>query len=168
METSIIEFIGIVTITIICNFFIMKFFPSYFSEKGKNTATKEDIEEITKKIETVKSSIINTNKNLEKKRETYEKIVISLKIFQEGNNQSQEEKENFLKTYPTSWLWGSDDVLNALNDFLELQIQRSRNPSSITQEVLKKSYSNIILNMRKDVGFNETEIDSKNYKFIYF
>jgi hypothetical protein len=31
-----------------------KFFPAYFKEKGKNYATKEDIEEITTKIESVK------------------------------------------------------------------------------------------------------------------
>ncbi|MBS1634602.1 MAG: hypothetical protein JST26_01680 [Bacteroidetes bacterium] len=31
------------------------FFKSYFSEKGKNVATKEDIEEITTKVETIKS-----------------------------------------------------------------------------------------------------------------
>jgi len=38
-------------------FLLIKFFlPSYFSEKGKNLATKEDIEDITKKIESVKSS----------------------------------------------------------------------------------------------------------------
>lgn len=33
------------------------FFKSYFVEKGKNLATKEDIEEITKTIETVKNDI---------------------------------------------------------------------------------------------------------------
>lgn len=38
-------------------FLLIKFFlPSYFSEKGKNLATKEDIEEITNNIESVKSS----------------------------------------------------------------------------------------------------------------
>ena len=37
-------------------FFVMKFlFPSYLKEKGKNLATKEDIEGITQKIELVKS-----------------------------------------------------------------------------------------------------------------
>lgn len=36
---------------------IKNLLPSYFSEKGKNIATKEDIEEITKKVKTVESSI---------------------------------------------------------------------------------------------------------------
>lgn len=34
----------------------LAFFKSYFKEKGKNLATKEDISEITEKIETIKSS----------------------------------------------------------------------------------------------------------------
>ena len=37
-------------------FFIKNYFPSYFNEKGKNLATKEDIAEITNRIESVKSS----------------------------------------------------------------------------------------------------------------
>jgi len=37
------------------------FFKSYFSEKGKNIAKKEDIEEITEKIENLKLSIQNIN-----------------------------------------------------------------------------------------------------------
>ena len=37
-------------------FLLIKFFlPSYFSEKGKNLATKEDIETITEKVESVRS-----------------------------------------------------------------------------------------------------------------
>lgn len=36
---------------------IKKLLPSYFSEKGKNLATKEDIEEITEKIKSVETKI---------------------------------------------------------------------------------------------------------------
>ncbi|MBT2620843.1 hypothetical protein [Chryseobacterium sp. ISL-6] len=47
---------------IIAYFFIKNLLPSYFSEKGKNLATKEDIEDITKKIKTVESKInVRTN-----------------------------------------------------------------------------------------------------------
>lgn len=37
--------------------FYLAFFKSYFQEKGKNIATKEDIEEITTKVEKVKNEI---------------------------------------------------------------------------------------------------------------
>src|ERR1035437_3917179 len=43
----------------------LAFFKSYFQEKGKNLATKEDITEITEKIEKVKSDIgILTHKKI--------------------------------------------------------------------------------------------------------
>jgi hypothetical protein len=35
----------------------MAFFKSYFQEKGKNLATKEDIQEITKKVESIKTGL---------------------------------------------------------------------------------------------------------------
>jgi hypothetical protein len=42
---------------IIAYFMVKNLLPTYFSEKGKNIATKEDIEEITEKVKTVESSI---------------------------------------------------------------------------------------------------------------
>lgn len=49
-------------VAIVCYFI---FFKSYFQEKGKNVATKEDISEITEKIENVKSDIgILTHKKI--------------------------------------------------------------------------------------------------------
>ena len=42
----------IFAVSIIAYFFIKNLLPSYFSEKGKNLATKEDITEITEKIKT--------------------------------------------------------------------------------------------------------------------
>lgn len=44
-------------ILIAAYFLIKNLLPSYFSEKGKNIATKEDIEEITEKVKTVESNI---------------------------------------------------------------------------------------------------------------
>ena len=35
----------------------LTFFRSYFQEKGKNVATKEDVEEITSLVEAVKSQL---------------------------------------------------------------------------------------------------------------
>ena len=41
--------------------FIVLYFKSYFSEKGKNIATSEDIEELTLKVESVKQNFIEKN-----------------------------------------------------------------------------------------------------------
>ncbi len=50
-----IQNILIVFISFIIGLFFRSFFPSYFKEKGKNLATKEDIEGITNKIERIRS-----------------------------------------------------------------------------------------------------------------
>ncbi len=42
-------------ISVVTSLILVKFLPSYLSEKAKNLATKEDIEEITKKIENIKT-----------------------------------------------------------------------------------------------------------------
>jgi hypothetical protein len=49
--SNIIIFIALIILII----FLKNYFPSYFSAKGKNLATKEDITEITDKIESVKN-----------------------------------------------------------------------------------------------------------------
>jgi len=56
METeTVLILLQIVTlIGIVCLFFFRKYLFSYASEKGKNLATKEDITQITNKIEAVK------------------------------------------------------------------------------------------------------------------
>jgi hypothetical protein len=45
----------ILVVGFLAGLFIRQLLPSYFTEKGKNIATKEDIEEITDKVERVKS-----------------------------------------------------------------------------------------------------------------
>lgn len=44
--------------------FLVRFFPSYLKYKGKNLATKEDIEEITRKIEGVRSEYVSQTERL--------------------------------------------------------------------------------------------------------
>lgn len=42
---------------VVAGWFIRSYFPAYLSEKGKNLATKEDVAEITSKIEQVKAAV---------------------------------------------------------------------------------------------------------------
>ena len=51
-------------VAVIVGFLVREYMPSYLRKKGENLATKEDIEEITKKIESVKATI-----SFEKERE---------------------------------------------------------------------------------------------------
>lgn len=161
------DWITLIT-AILISLLLNKFLPSYFSEKGKNIATKEDIEQITQKIENVKSNYRNEEKFLEKRRLIYEQIASSLRIFISGHNIEQEQKENFHEAYASAWLWASDSVLSNLNIFIEQIIKDGGKINLARQDTMKIQYANIILEMRKDVGFVDTSIVSRNYVFAAF
>ena len=57
----------IIEIIILCIGFYLAFLKSYFSEKGKQLAIKEDIEEITKKVESIKSDFQRENDEIKSK-----------------------------------------------------------------------------------------------------
>lgn len=153
---------------VIISLLLNKFLPAYFSEKGKNLATKEDISQITEKIESVKSIYNNEDKILEKRRQIYEEIVSSLRIFISGHGVSDEQKEKFYEAYASAWLWAPDSVLTELNIFIDQQIKHTEKTEVTSQDTMKEQYGNIILAMRKDVGFIETQTTSKNYVFATF
>ena len=56
MQLQIIITIIQVIVFVFFYFLFKSLLPSYFSQKGKNLATKEDIEEITGKIESIKAN----------------------------------------------------------------------------------------------------------------
>ena len=59
MNTGILIIeITIILVSLMLGFAIKNFLPSYFNEKGKNLATKEDIEIITEKVEKIKSEFV--------------------------------------------------------------------------------------------------------------
>lgn len=55
-EITTIGLIQVVTTTAL-GYWFKNFYPAYFNQKGKNLADKEDIEDLTNKIENVKSSL---------------------------------------------------------------------------------------------------------------
>jgi len=155
------------------------FLPAYFTEKGKNLASKEDVTHLTDLVEKVKalhtSEIEHLKANLlaeaqviERRRHVYEEVCAALRIFITGHGNSAEAKDHFHASYSVAWLWASDSVLEALNIFVKRQIQFAADPSSIDQNSLKEAYAAIILAMRRDVGFVGTNVDGTNYQFVQF
>lgn len=53
---TVIAIIPVIALLIIV-YYLRYYYPKYFEEKGKNLATKQDIEEITRKVESVKADI---------------------------------------------------------------------------------------------------------------
>jgi hypothetical protein len=152
---------------------------SYFNEKGKNLASKEDIHEITDKVERIKSqyladlervktSLQSESAFLQKRRQVYEDIAGALRIFISGHAAGKEEQEKFLQAYATAWLWAPDTVLNSLNEFMKKQVIIAQQPTAFPQVDLKKLYAACILEMREDAGFPQSQVLTDDYQFLKF
>lgn len=144
------------------------YLPAYLNEKAKNLASKEDIEEITRKIEGVKSQYSQGAALLEKRRAVYENIANSMRVFIAGHSAGDAKKDSFLSAYASAWLWAPDQLLTALNAFLELQQAIEDKTTPEAQRQLKGAFGQIILEMRKDVVSQQTDLRQENYTFVQF
>ncbi len=145
------------------------YLPAYAKEKGGNLATKEDIAEITNRVESVRTEFAKESALLEKRREVYERISDSLRIFIDGHDTSPQQQNAFHSAYSACWLWTPDEVLTKLDQFIKMQQENAaNNHRTHSQEDLKRVYYEIILGMRKDVGFPETTMDETRYSFVKF
>ncbi|MDY0396759.1 hypothetical protein RWE15_23785 [Virgibacillus halophilus] len=75
-------------------------------------------------------------------------------------NEQKVSMNDFFKNFDTMHLWASDEVMNSLNNFIDALL------ASDTQEILQQRYATTILEMRKDAGFNDSKLNSNDYKFI--
>ncbi|MDY0390968.1 MAG: hypothetical protein RBQ88_08615 [Desulfobulbus oligotrophicus] len=155
------------------------YLPSYFAEKAKNSASKEDIAHLTDLVESVKAlhtselerlkaDLLAEGQITERRRRVYEEMCIALRVFISGHDGTPEMKERFHAAYAAAWLWASDSVLAALNHFIALQVQRVADPPSVDQPTLKSAYTSIVVEMRKDVGFSSTAVSGSDYQFVQF
>ncbi|WP_162139888.1 hypothetical protein [Limisalsivibrio acetivorans] len=135
-------------------------------EKGKNKATKEDIAYITNKVEQVKQESIDEYDRIKKKRQVYQNLLISMGVFLSGRSSSEDTKSEFLNNYANSWLWASDSVLTALNDFVVCSVNKYH--GSATEDEQEQAYRSVVIEMRKDAGFQYTEINRDAFEFVSF
>ena len=166
-------------IILVVGFLLRNYLPTYFQEKGKNLATKEDIEEITDKIERIRSQyaldqeklkteLQEESEMLARRRDLYDNVVKSLSIFLSGRAVTEEQKARFLDGYSTLWLWAPDSVVRSLKDFLDLEIAAAQKPGSVDQEALRRAYTSCVLEMRRSSGFPDTTLSHDDYRFVYF
>lgn len=87
---------------------------SYESEKGKNLATKEDIQEITKKVEDVKSVVTLSNQKRYERMTEQEHIL--LKILHEATKILQSQNKLLLYLYDTTSRVRYGQLVEHVND----------------------------------------------------
>ncbi|TFJ91699.1 hypothetical protein [Lentibacillus salicampi] len=156
--------------------------PAYLKEKGKNLATREDIGAITEKVESIRlqtneelellrTDLIDESEALVRKRDVYERLSGAMRIFIQGQFPDQEtgqkRQQDFLDSYAAAWLWASDDLIRSLNTFIlmNMRVPAENNPH---QQKLKNAYFNVLLQMRKDAGFYDTELGLDDLVFVQF
>ena len=154
-------------ITFILGFFFKSYFPSYFQEKGKNLATKEDIVEITNKIEGVKFDLTQQSELVVKKREVYDEMVKSLAIFFDSTD-SKLKKEKFLDDYARFWLWASDDVIRVFNAYVDINIALADEDKNYIGEKTIEAFDNLLFELRKDAGHKDTKLEVDSFRRMKF
>ncbi len=159
--------------------FIRKYFPTYITKKAENLATKEDIGEITHRVEEVrtqhlaalermKSGLFDESAALLRRRQIYEETVKALRIFIAGANATDTQKQAFLEHDQTLWLWAPDSVIRALNRFLDINQRFAANPDATHDIDQQRAFAEVILAMRRDIGFPESELQTAEYQFVRF
>ena len=101
-----------------------------------------------------------------RKRTVYASLIKSMRVFLSSIDPATlEEKNEFLRAYDECCLWAPDEVLESIGVFLDLSIEHSKNKTPIDQGLYKKSYIKCIEEIRKDSGFQDTQL---NYRFVSF
>ena len=105
-----------------------------------------------------------------RKRLVYEQIATALGIFISGRRATTEDKNKFLEESSRLWLWASDSVVQALNDFLDIliEIELTKSSSKDCKEKANQAYANFVIEMRKGLGFRKTSLKSGDYRFVSF
>lgn len=171
--------VGTLVALLVSGFLLKHFLPSYFTEKAKNLASKEDLTQLTHLVESVKAhhasdierlkaDLLDQGQVTERRRRVYEEVCVTLRVFSSGGDHSKEANDRFLAAYAAAWLWASDEVLVPLNKFIELQKQIFVSSGSVDQATRKTAYASIILAMRKDAGFADTTTALTDYQFVEF
>lgn len=98
------------------------FFLSYFQKKGENFATKSDIEEITKKVEDVKTHYAkelelykNDIRLLEKRRDLSSQVIDLINRYKELSSGDEKQLRKFEQDYYKLIPWIPTEILKALN-----------------------------------------------------
>jgi hypothetical protein len=126
-------------ILIIGGLLLRSYLPSYFQQKGENLATKEDIKEITEKVEAVKAEYarqLELYKDainlLEKRRELSAQVVDLINRYKElppaGAKQDEEQLRHFEQDYYKLVPWIPTDILKALNSLFSTSVPADARP----------------------------------------
>jgi predicted nuclease with TOPRIM domain len=126
-------------ILIIGGLLLRSYVPSYLKHKGANLATKEDIKEITEKVEAVKAEYarqLELDKDainlMEKRRDLSAKVVDLINRYKElppaEEKPDEEQLRRFEQDYYKLVPWIPTDILKALNSLFSKSVPAGAKP----------------------------------------
>lgn len=150
----------IIQILLLIGGFYLVFFKSYFTEKGKNIATKEDIAEITTKVEGIKTDFIRETEHLKHNLQFENQIRIML---------STDTKNAIVSAYESFYIWleTSYDAFLSSIEFEKIEQIRTAE-SNINMESSKFSSTLARFELyidREDSNSLISELETKTTKF---
>ena len=96
---------------------------------------------------------------LTRKRDVYGSVATSMRVFLAGGRQATDQKKgDFIIAFDQAYLWASEDVVDALEDFLQLSVRSTSEPGSVSNEEFKDGYRACLIAMRRDCGFPDTNL----------
>jgi hypothetical protein len=95
------------------------------------------------------------------KEEKYSKLLLKLQGFV-GTTANAKSKREFFEEQYQSWLYCSDEVVEAMNHMVELVIDSKGKPPD--HEEGRRAVGNIVLAMRKDL-LGKTNLDYKAFRY---
>lgn len=159
MEYGLLLDLLILVAIILLGLFIQKYLPSYFQEKAKNLATKEDINAITSQVEKIKNAHKNHYDLTRSERDFYSQLINAIqKLLSEIKRYelNQKKGENFAdkaiimadRHLKESWL----EFVDSANEIL----------ASAYVFLSEESYGNLIAALKDSTTFKDIRHDLLN------
>lgn len=162
---------------------IVRLLPSYFSEKGKNLATKEDISEITKEIEQVKGLYKKRNDLSVAERGFYNDMIQLMEGFlkeikryelQTGKGENSLTREEMMANSELrgkflSFLDSTNAFFSKAFVFLDEESYERLRDAIDRENDVAHMRMNLLNAMRKSIHANtalRAEVDSKDFKYF--
>ncbi len=163
--------------------FAWRYLPKYVEKKAENLATKEDVAEITslteqarlpyvETLERLRGNVQRETSRLTKRQELYIQFAeAAAATLLSGRKVTDEDNRRFLAAHAALFLHAPDEIVNAFNAHIDLQIKVAALPvteKSSLQSELQRTFAELMVALRREGFHSDTLVHSAAFRFISF
>jgi hypothetical protein len=178
MENYIINYIMIFLVSFVSGLIARNFLPAYFSEKGKNLATKEDIAKITEQVKKVENTFLEKAELGKVERNFYYemidviyKFLAQIKKFehQEGKSLTKDivKKENKYNNEYQNFIDDANRILGQAFVFLKEENYVLLRDAIKTEFSVNELANNLLSAMRKSI-YKDTKLNAGDLRELKY